>query len=450
MPLSDVLNTTTTLKTRAITAEGFGLALILGTVTSAVETAMGANLTAELDRDTWQTTMTANGFVSTDQHWIDVSDFFSQARTSSRLLVGRRATAVAQVQHVDIDGTTDGTFTITLDGTDYTFVASSDTATEIRDGLISALGAATHVTAALVDTDTLSITANEAGVPLTVTVDHSVTPTDISTSVDTANVGIGEDVAAIRLERDDWYFLLETSRSSGVIKTAAAVVEALTKYFWGQSNEAGIIGSGSTDVASQLKALNYARTALMYHPTDAEGAAAAWLGLITSYDAGAVNWSWKTLASVAATDFTSNPSATTNLQAKNCNYFERLSSQVSATFFGQSVDGTFADLIRGRDALDSTILADYQTLLLSEPKVAMTDQGGEQISAIVEGAIEKFAGVDDSPALIVEGSASVKVQKIADMSASDKANRIAPRVTWSAQAQGAINKVLNVSGTIEL
>ena len=41
-----------------------------------------------------------------------------------------------------------------------------------------------------------------------------------------ANVGIGEDQALWDLEDNRWFFLLETTRSSGVIQTAAEVIEA--------------------------------------------------------------------------------------------------------------------------------------------------------------------------------------------------------------------------------
>ncbi len=95
----------------------------------------------------------------------------------------------AQVDRVTITGTTDGTYTVTINGVGHDFVASSSTDTEIRDGLQAAIIAGSQpVTPTDVSTDALAITADVAGVPFTIAVTGPGGP-DITTAVTTANVG---------------------------------------------------------------------------------------------------------------------------------------------------------------------------------------------------------------------------------------------------------------------
>jgi len=74
------------------------------------------------------------------------------------------AFGVAQIDNIDVTGTTDGVYTISINGTEFSFTASSNSAAEIRDGLVTAINAGTEpVTAAPGGGDDLTITADEAG-----------------------------------------------------------------------------------------------------------------------------------------------------------------------------------------------------------------------------------------------------------------------------------------------
>jgi len=96
--------------------------------------------------------------------------------------------AVAQVDNIDVTGTTDGTYTVSINGVEVSFVASSNSAAEIRDGLVSAInGSGEPVTATPGGGDDLDITADVAGVSFT-TVLVSNPGTSMTLTTPTPNV----------------------------------------------------------------------------------------------------------------------------------------------------------------------------------------------------------------------------------------------------------------------
>jgi hypothetical protein len=226
MPIQDIVNVDISIQSAGLGQADFGTPIVLGLFTSPQNTAFGSDLTAELTPTTWRSVLTGLGFASSDAAWLAFASLFGQARRPSLALIARRATPVAQVVNVNVDGAGDGTYTVTINGVDFDFVASSNTATQIKDGLIAAIqGGSEPVTAASVDSDTLSLTADTAGVPFTLAL--SAPSDDLSSSVITASVGIDTDLAAIEAERSDWYFVMETSR---VLETQQVAVEAIESF----------------------------------------------------------------------------------------------------------------------------------------------------------------------------------------------------------------------------
>jgi len=80
------------------------------------------------------------------------------------------AFAVAQIDNIDVTGTTDGTYTVKINDTEFSFVASGNSAAEIRDGLVTAINAGSEpVTAAPGGGDDLDLTADTPGQPFVTT-----------------------------------------------------------------------------------------------------------------------------------------------------------------------------------------------------------------------------------------------------------------------------------------
>lgn len=107
----------------------------------------------------------------TDGDGVDVRDALS-----GRLKLQLRADARAQVATVEVTSTTDDTYTVTIAGVAYDYVASSKTIVQIAAGLASALAAASAV---------VTVTDNLDG---TLTIEGA-TPTAYTIAVSTAGSG---------------------------------------------------------------------------------------------------------------------------------------------------------------------------------------------------------------------------------------------------------------------
>ncbi len=114
--------------------------------------------------------MLSDGFGETDDVVQEAAAVFSQNPSPSQVKIGRRLAAVAQVDTIRVNATDDGTYTVQVNGQNASFVASSSTATAIRDGLVSAINGLsvlvgeTDVVAAPSGTTDLTLTASSAGI----------------------------------------------------------------------------------------------------------------------------------------------------------------------------------------------------------------------------------------------------------------------------------------------
>lgn len=455
MSLDSIINLTINLREPPITLAGFGTPLVAAILTAgqdaAWDTAYGASVdTIEVTEANWQTTMTTLGVSSAEDLYVGLSDLFGQDRAPSLALIGRRSTAVAQVLDVDIDATTDGTFTVTLNGTDYAFAASGNTATEIRDGLLAAIALDTDsdndgvadIAGAIVDTDTLSVTAAVAGVPFTYSVSHSSNPSAISATLQTASNGLVDDVGTWRAERDDWYFLLETTRASGVIRAVGETIETMRKLFVAQTDDAALQTTSVENIGTALGpvGLNLNRTSLWWSDNDDQFVDFAIVGKMAPSDPGSETWNAQSLRSVVGI----TPTSETQLQAKRTNWLEAFTAaNFAMTQGGYVSSGQWLDLIRGRDWLYNKLQIALVQALRDNPKLPYTDEGGEAIGAVIQGVLEDAAEVG----LVVASSIVVVVPPAASQSDTDRGNRHFPDVTFRATLQGAIH-TMDVTGDL--
>ncbi len=457
MSLSRIADISISLAERPIALEGFGIPLVAAILTAGQDTAWDTEHGASVDvievtPSNWQTSLTALGVTSSEDLYVGLNDLFSQDEQPETVLIGRRATAVAQVVQIDIDGTTDGTFTVTINGADYAFAASGNTAAEIRDGLIAAITAdqdsdndgAADIAAAIVDADSHSVTSSVAGVPFTYSASHSTTPADIAISQTTASVGLVEDIAAWRAERDDWYFLLETSRLSGNIRAAAEAIEALTKFFVAQSSDANAQTSSTENIGTRLGpvGLNLDRTMLWYSANDDQFVDFAIVGKMAPKQPGRASWANQSLRSVTGTE----PTSETQLEAKRFNWLETFTAaNFAMTQGGWMCSGQWADLIRLRDWVRNLMQIDLIQLLRDNDKIPYTNGGGDLLGGSVEGSLEKAAAPDVAG---VDGSTiAVTTPTVAEQGATNRGNRHFPNIGFGATLTGAVH-TLSVSGSL--
>lgn len=428
MPLSDFLQSSIVLGTISTSRPGYGIAMLLGAHTNFGAVAKSYGKPSEMLDD---------GFLVTDPLYIGAARLFDQEKTPPRFWVGRRTTAVAQVDTVTVSVNTDGDYASTINGVDFLHSAVGETKTQIRDALVTAINAgAEPVTAAPVSTDQYTVTADAAGVGFT----HTVTA-NMAKVATTANNGIVEDLTAIAAYTKDWWAWASDDRTADDIKVSAAWTQTNKKFYVAQSNDAGVIDAGdTTSIASQLKTLGYTRTALVYHASDAEWADAMWLGTRLTKDPGSATW--HKVKGVGCTPNSVTSAQTAAMKAKNVNWFEEVGGH-NVMLNGITAGGQFIDLIHGVDALNTDLEYDVNDLQVNEDKVPFTPEGAAQVATVVEGRLLDYS----RRGLVVKSSIVVETLAISSVPTNEKSAREFDYVTWKAVAQGAIHSIA-IGGTI--
>jgi len=368
----------------------------------------------------------------------------AQKPSPATFKVGKRAGLGTQVAKL--------TPTVDPAGSSYAFrIKTKDlTATVAAAGTVAM--ACTAIAAAITGaTPPLGVTAVATATEITVT---STTPgTRFSFSCSSKNIaylettpdptiGIATDLNTIRAYDQDWYGLVIDATGPAEILGAANWAETNTVMFWPTTMDSDAIGSGSTDIGTQLKAASITRTFTTWHHRAAEQyAGAAWLGKMLPKDPGAANWANKALALVDMSPL--DDTARGNLRNKNVNYYVAIKG-VGFTLDGRAASGRFADITQGTDWFESRLEERIVGLLANNDKVPYTDKGIALIRSQVEAQI-----LEAITATIADGDQDwwTSAPAVADVAPADKIARILRNVKFQFVLQGAINKVL-INGTV--
>lgn len=466
MSLDDLINVQITRESAFVSLPGFGVPLIVPASTEIPAAWVSSGERLRYYTDPAQ--MLEDGFTSSDEAYLEAQVLMSQNPRPSRFAVGRRLTPVAQVTTITVDTVVDTTnYTIDeiFDGDEaygpFTYMSDGDALdTEIRDGLIALINATgILVTAAPGASNTITLTADTAGIPISVVESDA----NLSVGVTTPNVGLPEDLAAIVAEQPDWYGLLITQHDDQHILTAAAVAETMSRQFFAQSADAAIValpyddGDTDTDIASKVKARSYARTSVHYHPTATQRLASGLVGQNLPPVAGSRTWKFKTLAGVTTVALT--PTQRTNLLSKSANSYESIGGRGS-TLEGWVGAGEYIDVIHGLDRLHSRIQEFSIGALLNAPKVPFTQGGIETVAGGPRQALKEAAspvvnliapdrvrdGVTETPAWTVTPPA------LEDIPLVDRAQRRIPEsnpIEFEGTLAGAIH-LINVRGSVSV
>lgn len=464
MALTDVVRVSISIQAAALQAAGFGVPLILGT--------NGPFDVGELWRlYTSLSGMLDDGFVSSDAEYVAAQALLGQAKRPRNFLVGLRGTPVAQVNTIEITAVanaTDYTLSISRLGRNPVVVTyTSDGSalnTEIRDGLIALIEAAfpSILDGTIVDADTFTVTALEAGVSFTI----SASTPNLSSSVTTPNHGGAEDLDDIVDQQAAWYCTLMAEREDDSILEVARWTESIVppRVFMAQSSDdtapaSAYDSSDPNDVAEILRALNYRRTALWWHDDDAEHVDAAIAGAMLPLDPGSETWAIKQLSGVtptlgvgSAATLPITDSQKANLAGagpgpggKHANVYYSLTDEIAITWRGTMASGNWIDEIRFVDFLTADMSAKIANVELNNPKVPFTDQGIGMFAAQVHASLqngERVGGIARDPKY------TVVVPSALDVSAANRAARVLdPPITFVARLAGAIHEVA-VEGTV--
>lgn len=260
-------------------------------------------------------------------------------------------------------------------------------------------------------------------------------------------------LTAMALENADWYGFALGDRTLANLQEAADWSETNKKLFFVSDDDPNIIG-GVGDIAAYVETNAYDRTAVFYHPdadlsTDDPYFEVAVAAKGFTYAPGSINWALflKNLAGVAAYTLTSTERTTA--LGKNCNIYETVSG-IDFVYKGTVGSGEYIDIIHGTDWLETRIQTRVFAQLTSNKKVPYTDVGIEAVLTEIKAALQEGVNVG----LIIEATDpdrgySVTAPKAADVSLSDRSNRLLPNINFIAFYQGAISKV-EINGNISV
>lgn len=267
----------------------------------------------------------------------------------TKWFVGKRATPVAAAWTVDVVATADGAMTLTDSNgvVVASFTASGNTATQIKDGLIASAHA--DYTLASVDADTLTVTKDEAGVPMTLTIGGAAAA-NLTATQTTAGTGIFADLDDIQAEIIDgqtvgkqvWHYEVAPALGPYGLTELARWTHADGVHTGGsQSSDANIPDDGSSaDGPSLIQALAYSRTNVTYRALDTDYVAAMVLGHVLPAPAGSVNYAWRPLTGSVLATLTSSANVAT-FRSKRSSWAELIDEDGEVKYFGgRDANGT--------------------------------------------------------------------------------------------------------------
>lgn len=395
MPNSAIVNISVLLQGAAVSRQGFSTILVAGR--NAPIAAIPVGTTKEYSLDDFAEEMADDGWAGSEAEYLAISDMAAQDIHPETVKVGHLADFAAKVIQIDVvAGPHTGNFTVTVSregyaDLGYTFAASGSTATQVKDGLVSGLNAlaapALAQTAASLDTDSFTLTADNAGEDFTVTL---ASPSDDMTqSTTTANSGYGSSLATIALSDDDWFGLYGVDMEDHHILARAKYAEANRKLHIAQSTDTDILVAATTDdIASLLQDQSYDWTGIYYHNSSSEHLSAALMAakLGVDPDEQATVWYAATLSGIAVQGLsTAQQSAA---EGKNAGHYNLLKG-VGFTSQGKQSSGKFTDLMVTAGWLEARISESHVARLLeysnAGKKIPYTDRGIGLLESDVRG-----------------------------------------------------------------
>jgi hypothetical protein len=420
------------------TQQGFGLPLI---------TSFTAAWT-ERTREYASLTAVAVDFAVGTPEYLAAQAVFGQNPRPPKVLIGRCALKPTQQFEVTPNAALAlYGFKFNLNGSPALYTSDgTPTAAEITGGLKTAVDAlALAVTTSQQAGNTvLRILANSPGAWFDYkTLDRA----NMSVVQNHADPGIATDLAAIALERNDWYGLITTFNSAALVEAAAAYCNANKKLYVAQTIDTPVpetVKSGTDDVAEFLQNAANDYTALIYSDGVSDFVDAGAMGARFPKKPGRATWMFTQLSGVPASSFTDTERA--HLKAKNCGWYEATSG-VPILNEGKLASGRFIDFRIFLDYFGSRTQTRIFTMETQNDKVPQTDVGISQISSCVRAQIgEDSAGVNApvDPATVV-----VTEPLITQISDSDRQNRILNGITFSFRYTSAWHSAI-VNGVVSL
>lgn len=268
-----------------------------------------------------------------------------------------------------------------------------------------------------------------------VTRDVTPQPTELTTALDD-----------IKATKNDWYFVILTSRVAADIEAVGGWTNANEKLFgisMGSSDDSVAVAQITT-VSSNLAS---DRCFILAHQDPSKFADAAWIGKMGPKNPGSATWKFKNLNGIPDSGYGTSDIAT--LEDGNVNtYVEKFG--ILQTTEGKTTSGTYVDITRSKDWLKARMEEAVMFVLINNDKVPYDDTG---ISMVVD-AVKSVLKQALTNGIIAKdemgnGLFNITAPARADIPVNDRANRILPDIKWDATIAGAIHKV-KIDGVVRV
>lgn len=364
--------------------------------------------------------------------------FFGQELVPAKVVIGRK-----QVDAVD------GTLVTVSNSTEY-FVTINGTKVSVTS---DASATAIEIVAAL---KTAFTAASITGINFTDNLNGSfevevVTPGTGWSIVASSNIALANQastetwpaaLAAVEADNNEWIALTASSHADADILALAEAIEAREKIYVASTSSAAVKTNSTTDIASQLKALGYQKTALIWKAdADTNYPECGWVASQIQPTPGSNTWAYKSITGAAVDKLSGTE--TTNLVAKNVSTYEYIGG-VNSTTGAKMAGGEFIDIMLGVLWLTARMRERIWFRLANTPKIAYTNAGIAIIEAEVraqlqEGIRNNF--LSDSPAPVIYTPDALSVDP------NLRATRTLEDLKFEARLAGAIHFV-RISGSV--
>ncbi len=344
-------------------------------------------------------------------------------------------------------------------GTDYWAIRLGADTLQLAESLEDALagdfidlvdaGSGTHTISDTDDTarpsDPFTVTAGASGdwFSLTLATDDVVNES-VSIAQTHAATDLADELAAIALIDNSWYWLVTLYNSKAYVLAAAAWVEANGKaYIPATSDTASItttfVTTVSPDVGAEIADLGGKRTAWHYHHIPAQMFGAALTGRLAPLLPGSWSGKFKPLTGITASPLTTTHRQNIIARSGNGYAFE---DGRDMTFDGKVAndDFGFLDITVGLDAFTDDLRKGQVGVQVSRDKIAIEDDDIALLEAAALASVALYSS-KERPVLRRDPPAVVFFPKAAAIPESDRALRKITGATVTGQLSGAVHDV---------
>lgn len=386
-----------------------------------------------------------------------VNAHFAQDLKSPTIKIGRVAdTPAAQVVTFTVAGTPleDEVYRITINEIVTEIVAGgSPTITSVHTALDAALATAIAdetITLSGVDPDIIA-TEDNLGEPFSYLAEVDDPPGGTATGtlvavLTTPNAGIGSDLDACLAEDPDFYGLTTEIDSTPadnlvIMEAASAWAQINKKLYLAQSLDAGVLTAAGGNDLEVLGDKNNSRTSHIWHHSDSELAAVAWMAYKFQADPDVVTtaWAYAPLSGISLKPVRITSTEQGNIEGQNGNVVLAFGGNPKAGMGITTTDRKIDTWVTA-DWLEARTREAYIQLLSDvsarNQKIGLNDKELQAIVNTGQGILDWGVRVGH----LNEGTTEISIPARADMTAPDVIARLI-RVTSSGQAAGAVERV---------